>query len=179
MRKAHPLKVLLLLSPGIGLILFFIGSVIYVAIAQSFGLYTIMGDSSFTFEFWDELLGRKAYWRSVQYSLTIGTLSALISVALAYPLALWLRKPFPGSLTIGAILKAPLLVHGIVAAFLFLNVISYHGIFNQFMVWLGLFSEPRRLQNDPDAIGLLIMQAWKNMPFAPLAVDRRRAIDLR
>lgn len=49
-------------------------------------------------------------------------------------------------MTIGAILKAPMLVHGLVAAFLFINVIAYHGILNQAMQVLGIWDEPRRLR---------------------------------
>ncbi len=159
---------MLLLFPGLGLILIFIGAVIYIAVAQSFGYYNLQGESGWTLEFWERTVGRRAYERSVSYSLYVGIVSAVLSVALAYPLALWLRKPFKGSLTVSAILKAPLLIHGIVAAFLFLNVISYHGILNQFLVSLGVFDGPRRLQNDDNAIGLLIMQVWKNMPIALL-----------
>ncbi len=166
MKKA--LWILLLLTPGIGLIVFFIGSVFAIAVAQSFGYFNLMGESGFSLDHWAEVTDRKAYWRSVNYSLYVGSISAILSVALAYPLALWLRTPFRGSLTVGAILKAPLLIHGIVAAFLFLNIISYHGILNQLLVWLGVFAEPQRLQNDKNAIGLLIMQVWKNMPFALL-----------
>jgi putative spermidine/putrescine transport system permease protein len=158
----------LLLAPGLGLILALIGAVVYIAIAQSFGLFDLFGNSAFTLDFWTETLDRRVYWRSVRYSLQVGTVSALVSVALAYPLALWLRKPFPGSALIGAILKAPLLVHGLVAAFLYVNVIAYHGIFNQFMQAIGVWDGPRRLQNDPGAVGVYILQAWKNMPFALL-----------
>lgn len=104
----------------------------------------------------------------MRYSLWVGVWSALLSVAVAYPLALWLRTPFRGSLTVSAVLKMPLLIHGIVAAFLFLNIISFHGIVNQFLVWTGIFDAPRRLQNDDGARGLLFLQVWKNMPFALL-----------
>lgn len=168
MNRPSPWMLAFLLFPGLGLILIFIGAVIYIAVAQSFGYYNLLGDSGFTLEFWQKTLERRAYERSVKYSLYVGIISAILSVALAYPLALWLRKPFPGSLTISAVLKAPLLIHGIVAAFLFLNVISYHGILNQFLTWLCIFDGPRRLQNDDNAIGLLIMQVWKNMPMALL-----------
>jgi putative spermidine/putrescine transport system permease protein len=137
-------------------------------VSQSFGFYSLNGISEFSTEFWSKMVGRKIFKRSIQYSIYIGVLSAIFSVALAYPLAIWLRKPFAGSNLIGAILKAPLLVHGLVAAFLFVNVISYHGILNQFMQWLGIWSEPRRLQNDPNAYSVLILQTWKNMPFALL-----------
>lgn len=157
-----------LLMPGLGLILGLIGTVVYMAVAQSFGYYNLLGESGFSAEFWSDLSGRRVYERSVRYSLYIGVVSAILSVALAYPLAIWLRKPFAGSMTIGAILKAPLLVHGLVAAFLYINVISYNGLFNQVMQGLGFWASPRRLQNDPDGIGVIILQVWKNMPFALL-----------
>lgn len=162
------LLVLALLTPGLGLIVGFIGVAVYIAVAQSFGFYNLSGESGFSLAFWTDMLGRKVFSRAVVYSIYIGVLSALFSVALAYPLAIWLRKPFPGSLAIGATLKAPLLVHGLVAAFLFINIIAYHGLLNQVMQALGIWDAPRRLQNDRDAIGVLILQTWKQMPFALL-----------
>ncbi|MGL4239175.1 ABC transporter permease [Tabrizicola sp.] len=162
------LTVILLLLPGLGLILGLIGSVAWIAVAQSFGFHNIAGESAFSTAFWTEVLDRKIFWRSVTYSLYIGTVSAFLSVALAYPLAIWLRKPFPGSTMIGALLKAPLQVQGLVAAFLFINIIAYHGLLNQAMQAVGLWDGPRRLQNDPNAVGVLILQVWKNMPFALL-----------
>lgn len=162
------LTVILLLLPGLGLILGLIGTVVWIAIAQSFGLYGLNGEDQFTLQYWAEVTDRRVFARSIRYSFYVGTVSAILSVALAYPLAIWLRKPFTGSMTIGAILKAPMLVHGLVAAFLFINVIAYHGILNQAMQALGLWDEPRRLQNDSNAIGVLILQVWKNMPFALL-----------
>ncbi|MBU2865999.1 ABC transporter permease [Pacificibacter marinus] len=168
MIRPSPWLITLLLLPGIGLIVVFIGAVIYIAIAQSIGFYNLSGESGFTLESWDKLLARKSYWTAVRYSLFIGFWAAVLSVAAAYPIALWLRKPFKGSLTVSALLKAPLMIHGIVAAFLFLNIISFNGIVNQFMIWTGLFDAPRRLQNDSGAWGLLFLQVWKNMPFALL-----------
>jgi len=164
----HWLRVALLLLPGVGLIGAFIGSVVFIAIAQSFGYYNLTGESAFTLDDWRAILDRRLFERSVAYSLYVGLFSAVASVIIAYPLALWLRKPFPGSSLIGAVLKAPLLVHGLVAAFLYVNVIAYHGIVNQFMQWIGLWTGPRVLQNDDNAIGVLILQTWKNMPFALL-----------
>lgn len=160
--------VLALLTPGLGLIVALIGVAVYIAIAQSFGFYNLSGESGFSMEFWDKMLGRKVFNRAVAYSIYVGVISSFLSVLFAYPLAIWLRKPFPGSLAIGAMLKAPLLVHGLVAAFLFINVIAYHGVLNQFMQWLGIWGEPQRLQNDRNAIGVLLLQTWKNMPFALL-----------
>ncbi len=162
------LTVLALLAPGLGLIVVMIGLVVFMAGAQSLGYYSLIGDSEYSTEFWEKMMGRKAYFKSIRYSLYVGTASAILSVALAYPLAIWLRKPFAGSILIGAILKAPLLVPGLVAAFLFINVISFNGILNQFMQWIGIWDAPHRLQNDRNAFGILTLQTWKNMPFALL-----------
>jgi putative spermidine/putrescine transport system permease protein len=162
------LLVLALLTPGLGLIVSLIGVAVYIAVAQSLGFYNLSGDSGLSLEFWEKMLGRKVYSRAVTYSIYIGVISAFLSVMFAYPLAIWLRKPFAGSMAIGAMLKAPLLVHGLVAAFLFINVVAYHGVFNQLMQGLGIWDEPRRLQNDRNAIGVLLLQTWKNMPFALL-----------
>lgn len=162
------LTILALLMPGLGLILVMIGSVFYIAVAQSFGLYNLSGESAFSWEHWEKVTVSKQFGRAIAYSAYIATVSAIGSVLLAYPIAIWLRRPFTGSLAISAMLKAPLFVPGLVASFLFLNVIAYHGILNQFLMWIGLTDEPIRMQNDPNAYGVIFLQLWKNMPFALL-----------
>ncbi len=159
---------LLLLAPGLGLILVLIGAVLYMAVSQSLGFFNFAGDSGLTLRFWREELAEPQLWRAFRFSLKVAILGSLGAVLLAYPLALWLRKPFRGSIAIGAILKAPLLVHGLVAAFLFVNVISFHGFFNELMVWIGIIDRPIRMQNDRFGAGVIFLQIWKQMPFALL-----------
>ena len=168
MKTLNYLIIIVLLLPGFGLILFFLGMILYVAVFQSFGLFNLSGEDNFTMEYWQKLFNRKVFYRSVNYSLYVGIISSIISVILAYPIALWLRKPFYGSILINSILKAPLLVHGLVAAFLYVNLIAYHGIINQIFIAIGAWDEPIRMQNDKNAIGVLILQVWKNLPFALL-----------
>lgn len=168
MKTFNYLKIIVLLLPGFGLILFFLGMILYVAVFQSFGLFNLSGEDNFTMQYWQKLFNRKVFYRSVNYSLYVGIISSIISVILAYPIALWLRKPFYGSILINSILKAPLLVHGLVAAFLYVNLIAYHGIINQIFIAVGAWDEPIRMQNDKNAIGVLILQVWKNLPFALL-----------
>jgi len=160
--------ILLLLMPGLGLILVMIGSVFYVALMQSVGFFNLVGEDTFSLEHWQKVLSSRSFNSAFRYSAYIATISAIGSVALAYPIAIWLRRPFRGSLVVSALLKAPLFVPGLVAAFLFINIIAYHGLLNQVMQGLGLWDAPRRLQNDDNAIGVIILQVWKNMPFALL-----------
>lgn len=168
MNWRRTLLIVALLAPGLGVILLMIGWVTYVAIMQSFGFYSLTEEGSFSLEHWQKVLDSKAYFRALKYSAYIAVVSAIGSVVLAYPLAIWLRRPFRGSLAIGALLKAPLFVPGLVASFLFLNMINYHGIVNQALMWVGFTDQPIRMQNDRGAWGVVFLQIWKNMPFALL-----------
>lgn len=158
----------ILLLPGIGAIVVLVGMVLSMAVAQSFGYFNISGESGFSLAFWQKQLSSRILGTSVLYSLRVAVLSAILSVALAYPIAIWLRKPFVGSGTLSAMLKAPMLVPGLVAAFLYINLISYHGFINEALVGLGFIAEPLRMQNDRNGIGVIVLQVWKNMPFALL-----------
>ncbi len=163
--------ILLLLMPGLGLILIMIGSVFYVAVMQSFGFFNLVGEDTFSLEHWQRVLDSRSFGRAFQYSAYIATVSAIGSVALAYPIAIWLRRPFRGALVVSALLKAPLFVPGLVAAFLFINIVAYHGILNQLFMWLGFTDAPIRMQNDRGAWGVVFLQIWKNMPFALLLLS--------
>jgi putative spermidine/putrescine transport system permease protein len=158
--------IIALLIPGLGLILAMIGSVFYVAVMQSFGFFNLTGENVFSLEHWQDVLDSRAYWRALQYSAYVAVISSIGSVLLAYPLAIWLRRPFRGSMVVSGMLKAPYFVPGLVAAFLFLNVVAFHGVLNQFLMWIGVTDAPIRFQNDRNAIGLLFLQIWKNLPLA-------------
>ncbi|AYH48207.1 spermidine/putrescine ABC transporter permease [Dickeya fangzhongdai] len=161
----------LMLLPGLGIIVLAMGAVLGMAFSQSLGFFNFAGDSGLSLRFWQTMLTDEQLWRSFFYSARIALLSALLSMALAYPLAIWLRKPFPGAVTLRALLKAPLLVPGLTAAFLFVNFISYQGFLNVAMLRLGLTERPIRMQNDASGIGVVLLQIWKQMPFALLLLS--------
>ncbi|CAM3544617.1 Putrescine transport system permease protein PotH [Vibrio aerogenes CECT 7868] len=161
----------LMLLPGLGLILVFMVVIVSLTVAQSLGYYNFSGESGLTFRYWHHLTENAQLHNALFYSMKIAMTSALLSVGLAYPLALWLRKPFSGSSFIAGILKAPLLVHGLVAAFLYVNFISFNGFLNLSLVHLGITERPLRMQNDAMGIGVIILQVWKQMPFALLLLS--------
>lgn len=168
MKARQTLLAYALLLPGLGLILVFMGFVLGMALSQSLGYFNFSGESGFSLRFWQAMLADGQLWRSFWYSLRVATLSSILSVLMAYPLALWLRKPFAGSDMVSAILKAPLLVHGLVAAFLYINFVSFQGFLNVALVGLGIVERPLRMQNDPNGFGVIFLQVWKQMPFALL-----------
>ncbi|MEI8633942.1 hypothetical protein P4S72_21450 [Vibrio sp. PP-XX7] len=160
-----------LLIPGLGLILIFIVVIISMAIAQSVGYFNFSGESQFTLHFWQTSLTNPQLWRAFFYSLKVSLFSAILSVCFAYPLALWLREPFSGSHFISSLLKAPSFVHGLVAAFLYVNFISFNGFLNLIFVHSGLVQRPLRMQNDSYGVGVIILQVWKQIPYALLLLS--------
>ncbi|MCK8072245.1 ABC transporter permease [Vibrio sp. 14N.309.X.WAT.E.F5] len=165
------LKPYLLLIPGVGTIALLMGSALYVVVAQSFGMFSVMGETNATLEYWQATLSDPILWRSVTYSLRTSVLGTLGAVILAYPIALWLHKPIPGKPAIIGVLRAPMFVPGLVAAFLLMNVIAYHGIFNESLLALGIIDKPMRMSNDKFGWSIVVLQVWKNLPFALILIS--------
>jgi putative spermidine/putrescine transport system permease protein len=164
------LKDYLLLVPGAGYIVFFITSSILVTVFQSVGLFGITGVSRFSLSYW-KILATKGVLDSLFFSLKMGVGSSLGTLVLAFPLALFLRKSTPGKTNLGSMIKIPLFVPALVAAFLIANLISYHGLVNEALVLFGVLREPARMLNDPAGIGVVVIQVWKNLPFVLLIIS--------
>lgn len=160
----------LLMTSGLGTILLLMGSTFYVVVVQSLGWFNLEGDSHFSLEYWRNMLQDEVLRSALFYSVKVSLLGAFGSVIFAYPLALWLRKPMAGKEGIIAVLRAPMFIPGLVAAFLFVNIVAYHGIINELLLVLGIISEPLRMQNDDFGWGVVLLQIWKNLPFALILV---------
>jgi len=161
---------ILMLFPGVGFILLFIGSSIFLTLAQSFGLFSITGKSVFTLENWKVILQTRESMDSLFFSLKMGLLSSIGTVVIAFPIALFFRKGGTGKGILGSIIKVPLFIPALVAAFLILNLISYHGLVNTALMRLNLIKEPLRMLNDKFGWGVVFIQIWKNLPFVLLIV---------
>lgn len=160
---------LLLIIPGAGFILLFLSAAILMTFLQSIGLYSLVGESHLTGEFWLSLLD-KTFFDSFLFSLKVGVGSAFGTLLFAYPLALFLRRRRFGSRAIGSIIKIPLFVPALVAAFLILNVLAFNGVLNNLLLGVGVIDRPLRLLNDKFGWNVLIIQIWKNLPFQLLII---------
>lgn len=153
----------LLILPGIGYIVFMICTSVYMMVMQSFGFYNYVGESAFSLDFWKNVVNEQ-FIDSLLFSLKIGVLSSLISILICYVLATYLQKAWGGKVLL-TIIRIPYFIPALVAAFLIVNVIDYHGILNQFLMAIHLIDEPLQLRNDDWGLGVLIIQIWKNVPF--------------
>lgn len=168
-KEISPIDILMLI-PGVGFILLFIGSSIFLTLMQSFGLFSITGKSVFTLENWKVILYTRESMDSLFFSLKMGFLSSIGTVVVAFPIALFFRKGGTGKGILGSIIKVPLFIPALVAAFLILNLISYHGLVNTALMRLNLIDEPLRMLNDKFGWGVVFIQIWKNLPFVLLIV---------
>ena len=171
MTTAQPgrMMLMLLILPGAGFIFLFLSAAIAMTFLQSIGLYSLVGESRLTAENWLALLD-KGLFDSFLFSLKVGVGSAFGTLLFAYPLALFLRRKRFGSRTIGSIIKIPLFVPALVAAFLILNVLAFNGILNSALMGLGVIDRPLRMLNDTFGWNVLAIQVWKNLPFQLLII---------
>jgi putative spermidine/putrescine transport system permease protein len=163
------LTLLFLVLPGAGFIFLFLAAAIVMTLLQSIGLYAIVGESRLTGAFWLSLLD-KTFLDSFLFSLKVGIGSAFGTLLFAYPLALFLRRSRFGAKTIGSIVKIPLFVPALVAAFLILNMLAFHGVLNSLLLFIGVIDRPLRLLNDKFGWNVLAIQIWKNLPFQLLII---------
>src|SRR5439155_13189131 len=130
----------------------------------------LTGESRLTGQYWLSLLDR-TFLDSFLFSLKVGFASAFGTLLFAYPLALFLRRRRFGNRTIGSIIKIPLFVPALVAAFLILNVLAFHGVANSFLLAIGLIDRPLRMLNDRFGWNVFAIQVWKNLPFQLLIIS--------
>lgn len=160
----------LLLLPGVGYIIFFIAAAVVVTVLQSVGLFSIIGGSHFTLDAW-KIVGSKGVLDSLVFSLKMGVGSSVGTTLVAFPIAIYLRKPSTLKSSIGSVIKIPLFIPALVATFLVVNIISYDGLLNDALLFLHILKKPARMLNDKWGVGVIVIQIWKNLPFVLLILS--------
>jgi putative spermidine/putrescine transport system permease protein len=161
------LLIAVLLFPAIGFVALFLLAVLAMTGMQSIGFFSFNARTEIGLQNWVAAASGQT-WDSLFYSVKIAFVSAFGALLIAYPLALYLRRFFVGKGILNSLIRVPLFVPSLVAAFLILNILSFHGIFNEVLLRLGLISEPLRLTHDDWGLGVVLIQIWKNLPFLAL-----------
>jgi ABC-type Fe3+ transport system permease subunit len=161
--RGHRLEIALLMLPAVGFVAVFLSAVLAMTVMQSVGFFSFSSKTNIDLSSWIGAATGQT-WDSFFYSAKIAAASSFGSLLIAYPLALYLRRQFIGRSFLNAIIRVPLFVPALVAAFLVLNVLSFHGILNEGLMLLGIISEPLRLTHDDWGLGVVLIQIWKNLP---------------
>lgn len=166
-RRDHRLLIGVLMLPAVGFVALFLAAVLVMTAMQSLGFFSFTSTEEVGLGSWAAAITGQT-WDSFFYSAKIALVSAFGALVIAYPLALYLRRSFAGKGTLNALIRVPLFMPALVAAFLILNIMSFHGIFNEVLVRIGLLAEPLRLTHDDWGLGVVMIQIWKNLPFIAL-----------
>lgn len=169
MKNANLLQVMLLLIPGVGFIALFLGAALVMTLLQSVGFYNMTGPSGFSLRFWGELFSSQV-WDSFVYSVWIGVSCSIGTLLFSYPLALYLRHGSRWKRFMSTLLRIPLFMPGLVAAFILVNIMDYNGLVNGLLVQSGLINKPLRMLRNEWGLMVILVQIWKNTPFQLLII---------
>jgi putative spermidine/putrescine transport system permease protein len=166
-RRSHRLAIFLLLAPAVGYVAIFMLAVLAMTGLLSLGFFGFTQDNEIGIRAWIESIDLQTL-DSLAYSVRIAIVSAFGALLLGYPLAIYLRGTFVGKTLLNSLLRVPLFMPALVAAFLILNIISFHGVVNEALLLLGVIREPLRLTHDAWGLSVVLIQIWKNLPFEAL-----------
>lgn len=159
----------LLVLPGAGYLALFFGLPLGFALFGSFGLFVFGNEPSrFTLEHYSTLFGTAAYWDGLVFSTYLAVVPTLVSLAISLPLAVVLSQTFPGRKLFNGLYKVPLVVPGIVAAFIVMTLFDRGGIAGRVTALVGV--DLPKLVRDDWALGVVIATVWKTVPFMTLII---------
>ena len=159
---------LLCLAPGVGFLMIFFGLPLVRVVLRSFSGRG-PDDPAFTLDAWIALFANPVYRDGVWFSLWLGIAPTVTSLLVALPLAALMQANKTSRKLFGTLYRIPLVVPGIVAAFLVLVMLDRGGMMTRLLEPLGL-SLPKMVR-DPWGIGVILASSWKNIPFMTLIIS--------
>jgi putative spermidine/putrescine transport system permease protein len=166
-KKDHRLLIGLLVLPAVLYVAVFLAAAFAMTGLQSFGFFSFSSKTEIGLQDWASVLNNRTL-DSFVYSLKLALATVFGSLLIAFPLAVYLRRTFVGKRLLQSLLRVPLFMPSLVAAFVILNILAYHGIVNEVLLGLGLIHDPLRMINDDFGLGVLLIQIWKNFPLQTL-----------
>lgn len=128
-------------------------------------------------EFWSQLdlenftfLTEDAlYWKAYLSSLKIATIATIFTLLVGYPIAYAMaRAPQQWRLTLVMLIILPFWTSFLIRVYAWIGILSNEGFLNQFLMWIGLISEPLTVLNTNIAVYIGIVYTY--LPFLVLPV---------
>jgi putative spermidine/putrescine transport system permease protein len=168
-RRREGLVTWLLLLPGCGYLFIAVALPLVNLALASLGLLALGPAPGLTLDFYREVFGNSILRDSLSFSLYIALSTTILSVSVATILSALLLVKLPGRYLIGVLYKIPLVVPGLIAAFLVASMIGPGGIGARIVAHLG-WSWPE-LVNDKRGLGIILVLMWQNVPITMLIVS--------
>ena len=171
--KKSSIKPYIYLLPVMSILIFVFTLGLGISILQSLGYHPGIGLYEVTLDYYREVFQSAGFFSGLIFSLRVSMIStviaAVIGVSLAYLLVMQ-KKDYRG---LQALLKLPIIVPHLVAAFLIFTLFSQSGMIARLGVLLGIIEESRdfpALIFDSQGIGIILAYVWKGTPFIFLIV---------
>lgn len=168
-KRNHRLAIALLLFPAVAYVAGFLVAAGGMTALQSFGFFSFSGRDEIGLQDWMKVLNNRTF-DSFLYSAKIALATVVGVLLVSFPLSIYLRKTFIGRGLVQTMIRVPLFMPSLVAAFVILNILAYHGIVNEVLLALGVIQTPLRMINDDQGLGVLFIQIWKNFPLQTLVL---------
>jgi putative spermidine/putrescine transport system permease protein len=160
-----------LLLPGVAILAFsYLAPMLWV-VRMAFNRFIGGGGIELTFSFdsFSEIFTDPYYLRVAGTTLALGCWVAVLTIVVAYPLALFLARTtskYKGLLTMLAI--APMLVSSVARTYGWMVVLGNQGLVNTVLMGLGLTETPVQLSNNFTGVVIALVQIF--LPYAVLAL---------
>ena len=164
------IKPYILIAPAILIItILFFGGLI-LGFIQSLGLSSISGNSHFTVNAYKELLSSTDFFKSLQLTFKVATISTIISGIISMVLIniLFVIEENRFSKLFRRIFQIPILVPHITAAYLIGLLLMKSGLISSISYGLGITKTMEAfpsITNDINSFGIIITYIWKETPF--------------
>ncbi|MCP9485042.1 MAG: ABC transporter permease [Gaiellaceae bacterium MAG52_C11] len=159
-RHARP-STLLFLAPGVVYLCIFFVYPMFLTIQTSFARNNAVG---YTLDNYRDILGSSYYWDVIGLTLVLAAATTIVSIGVAVPLALVLRKRMRGHALVRVLVLAPLLILALVSALGLLIIWSNTG-------WMSKLIEVATgasVNVDYTVHGLIIFYVWLYAPYTIL-----------
>ncbi|NBN64553.1 ABC transporter permease subunit [Microvirga tunisiensis] len=123
--------------------------------------------SEFNFANYVWLTEDDLYWRSYVSSVVIAFTATLITLLVGYPLAYGMaRSPKAWRPTLLMLVILPFWTSFLIRVYAWIGILKNEGLLNQFLMWLGVISEPLVILNTNTAVYIGIVYSY--LPFLVL-----------
>lgn len=115
------------------------------------------------------------YWKAYLSSLRIAVLATALTLLVGYPMAYAMaRAPSQWRPTLMMLVILPFWTSFLIRVYAWMGILSSEGLLNQFLLWLGIISEPLVLLNTNKAVYIGIVYTYLPFMILPIyaALDR-------
>jgi putrescine transport system permease protein len=125
--------------------------------------------SELDFDSFTYLLSDSLYAKAFLSSLTIASLSTLLALLVAFPLAYGMaRAPERWRAILLMLVILPFWTSFLIRVYAWIGILRPEGLLNAFLLWTGLISEPLQILNTPVAVYIGIVYSY--LPFMVLPI---------